>query len=259
MIDISFINKARMFHLLSCGDMSLPTDEIIQAVSERYGYDWMNSKPCIDSNNIGFVTQATKYPVPVSYFYSIVMDESFDSKIDKNPGVKNINRVVELFKPSEVKDVSIIYMGRKYLVTMVNRVFSQEFLRGLGLTGEYAVDLNTAILMKDINLNYSNSPYRYTFAVNGRKGYSPLCCLPESLHNSYVNDLSCVSVNTIGVSECFMAMVKMFHNKTSFRFDYHENETSLLVRRNDVYTNKSFSYRECMLDNINKMIYKNIL
>lgn len=258
MMDIA---KLKLLHYLDSGDMSLTLDEIRESVVERHGYNWMEKKVGITPENIGLVTQSTKYPVPLSYFYSIVMDSSFDAKIDKNPGKRSVNRILELFSPDSIYDQLILCSGKRFTVSMVDRVFTQEFLVYMGLTGEYALDINTASVLRDMGFRFTNSPYKYRFAVNGRKTYSPLCCLPESLHNTYINDLSQVCVDTIGVSECVNMLCVIEGGAFSSVFDNIDGkkdgcftvETSMIINEN-AFTKNSFSYREAMLDQINNII-----
>lgn len=248
------------YYLLAGGipDNKMSINDLSEFVVSKYGNDWDFVRPAIESNNIGFITQATNFPVPVSYFYSIVMDSSFDALIDRKPGRRTVDKVLKLFKTSETQDEAIMLEHGKYNVNFVYRVFSPEFLRSLNLTGEYAVDLKTALRLERLGFVLKESPYRYKFMINGKKNYSPLCCLPESLHNTYINDLSQTVINTCTVSDC----LNMICGMEGFRYIFQSYmEGGLLVYKiivqydNSIETRHvSSSYRECMLLAINKII-----
>lgn len=248
------------YYLLAGGitGMEISIDDVLKFVKDKYGPFWNATNPVIDSNNINLITQATNYPVPVSYFYSIVMDDSFDALIDKRPGRRTVDKVLKLFKTSEIQDKTIMLKHEKYNINFVYRTFSPEFLRSLNLTGEYAVDLNTTLRLKSIGFDFKELPYRYKFVVNGKKNYSPLCCLPESLHNTYINDLSQTVIDTCTVSGC----LNMICGMEGFRYTFQTGiEGGLLVYKIVVHYSDyvvsyhiSSSYRECVLSAINKII-----
>lgn len=248
------------YYLLAGGFtcMEISIDDVLKFVKDKYGPFWNATNPVIDSNNINLVTQSTNFPVPVSYFYSIIMDDSFDALIDKKPGRRTVDRVLSLFKKSDMKEDVVMLEYGKYNVNFVYRIFSCEFLNSLNLTGEYAVDLKTALRLSSIGYDLSESPYRYKFVINGKKNYSPLCCLPESLHNIYINNLSQTVINTCSVNECLNMLCSM----EGFRYYLYtyDDRDLLLYRVVLIYGNKtekhfnSYSRRECMLLAINRII-----
>lgn len=235
-------------------------EEMLKEVVRVYGDGWTVVKPpVVDRARLASVTEFTKHPVPVSYYLPLIADSDFDYSIYRTPGRRRVEAVLAVLDKGEMEDVDYMIAGMKYKVCMVRRVPVTDYLTSVGLYGGYCVDLGTSIrLMRSGVIGMENSPYSYRFVVNGKKHFSPVCCLSETPNNVYARDLSQMSVGTMTIDSCLNALCRALGDGRENRDVKWYGGYPVCGVRVEIGGKKimseGVSERECKLDVINKIL-----